>query len=170
MGIVLTLPMHIRIVAEDAKICFAFAKRGLSMEGCSSWFLPRLVGPGKAWQWLFAAPTFLAKEERHSALFNYVVPASEVINTAMALAREISSKSATSVATSSFLIKQGLTSNTPDTMHTIESACFHWMAQRRDFVEGVANFLQNRPSDFQDKVSLVPFGTFSEKQIVPSKL
>lgn len=44
VGITMTLPMSIRIAYQDAKIGFVFARRGLVMEACSSYFLPRLIG------------------------------------------------------------------------------------------------------------------------------
>ena len=44
IGITMTLPMNIRIACKDAKIGFVFARRGLIMEACSSFFLPRLIG------------------------------------------------------------------------------------------------------------------------------
>jgi len=48
VGITMTLPMDVRVVAEDAKIGFVFARRGIVPEACSSWFLPRIVGISKA--------------------------------------------------------------------------------------------------------------------------
>jgi enoyl-CoA hydratase/carnithine racemase len=36
--------MSIRIAYEGAKIGFVFARRGLVMEACSSYYLPRLIG------------------------------------------------------------------------------------------------------------------------------
>jgi len=44
IGITMTLPMSIRVAYEGAKIGFVFARRGLVMEACSSFFLPRLIG------------------------------------------------------------------------------------------------------------------------------
>lgn len=44
IGITMTLPMSIRIAYEKAKIGFVFARRGLVMEACSSYYLPRLIG------------------------------------------------------------------------------------------------------------------------------
>lgn len=44
IGITMTLPMSIRIAYEGAKIGFVFARRGLVMEACSSYYLPRLIG------------------------------------------------------------------------------------------------------------------------------
>jgi enoyl-CoA hydratase/carnithine racemase len=44
IGITMTLPMSIRIAYEGAKIGFVFARRGIIMEACSSFYLPRLIG------------------------------------------------------------------------------------------------------------------------------
>ncbi|MCG8439419.1 MAG: enoyl-CoA hydratase-related protein, partial [Pseudomonadales bacterium] len=48
VGITMTLPMDIRLVAENSKIGFVFTQRGITPEACSSWFLPRVVGMQKA--------------------------------------------------------------------------------------------------------------------------
>ena len=44
VGVTMTLPMTIRIAYEKAKIGFVFARRGIIMEACSSYFLPKLIG------------------------------------------------------------------------------------------------------------------------------
>lgn len=44
VGITMTLPQTIRIAYEKAKIGFVFSRRGIIMEACSSFFLPKLVG------------------------------------------------------------------------------------------------------------------------------
>ena len=57
IGITMTLPMSIRVAYEGAKIGFVFARRGLVMEACSSFFLPRLIGYGglaSMRYWVFA--------------------------------------------------------------------------------------------------------------------
>jgi enoyl-CoA hydratase/carnithine racemase len=44
IGVTMTLPMSIRVAYGKAKIGFVFARRGLIMEACSSFFLPKLIG------------------------------------------------------------------------------------------------------------------------------
>ncbi len=44
VGITMSLPQTIRVAYEKAKIGFVFARRGLVMEACSSFFLPKLIG------------------------------------------------------------------------------------------------------------------------------
>ena len=48
VGVTMTLPMDIRLAADDAKIGFVFAKRGLVPEAASSYFLTRAVGISRA--------------------------------------------------------------------------------------------------------------------------
>src|SRR3954465_4892712 len=62
VGITMTLPMDIRLAADDAKIGFVFAKRGIIPEACSSWFLPRVVGISRAMEWVSTGRVFDARE------------------------------------------------------------------------------------------------------------
>ena len=54
IGATMLLPMDIRLAADSARIGFVFARRGITPEACSSWFLPRLVGVSKALEWTSA--------------------------------------------------------------------------------------------------------------------
>jgi enoyl-CoA hydratase/carnithine racemase len=127
VGITMTLPMDIRIVANDAKIGFVFAKRGVIMEACSSWFLPRIVGISKAAELALTARVFRAAEEAGSGLFNYVLPKEEVLDKAMAIASEITvNTSAISVALNKALLWHGLGEKDPQSTHLLDSRCFYW--------------------------------------------
>ena len=48
----MTLPMDVRLAAEDARIGFVFARRGIVPEASSSWFLPRVVGISRSMEWV----------------------------------------------------------------------------------------------------------------------
>jgi enoyl-CoA hydratase/carnithine racemase len=154
VGITMTLPMDIRIVAEDAKIGFVFARRGVVPEACSSWFLPRIVGVSKAAEWIYTGRVFLASEEAASGLFNYVAPKDKVLDKAMTIAREIAdNSSAVSVALSKALLWHGLGERDPQSVHLIDSRCFFWMGTQKDSQEGVESFLQKRPPKFPMRIS-----------------
>ncbi len=45
VGITMTLPMDVRLASTEARMGFVFVRRGMVPEACSSYFLPRLVGP-----------------------------------------------------------------------------------------------------------------------------
>jgi len=149
VGITMTLAMDMRIAAEDAKIGFVFARRGIVPEACSSWFLPRIVGMSKATELVYTGRVFRAGEERDSGLFTYVVPKEQVLQKAMDIAREIADNtSAVSVALSKALLWHGLGEPDPQSVHLIDSKCIHWAGRQPDCYEGVVSFLEKRPPKF----------------------
>jgi enoyl-CoA hydratase/carnithine racemase len=62
VGATMTLPMDVRLAAEDARMGFVFARRGIVPEACSSWFLPRVVGISRAMEWVATGRVFSAQE------------------------------------------------------------------------------------------------------------
>ncbi len=149
VGITMTLPMDMRVVAEDAKIGFVFAKRGVVMEACSSWFLPRIVGISKAAELAYTGRVFRAAEEVGSGLFNYVLPKEKVLQKAMEIAEEIvTNTSAISVALNKALLWHGLGEKDPQSAHLLDSRCFYWAGKQRDAKEGIESFLEKRKPTF----------------------
>jgi enoyl-CoA hydratase/carnithine racemase len=149
VGITMTLPMDVRIAAEDAKVGFVFARRGIVPEACSSWFLPRIVGIAKASELCITGRVFRAKDEASSGLFNAVVPSGDVLPRAYAIAREIADNtSAVSVALTRALLWHGLGEKDPQSAHLIDSKCIHWAGKHPDSYEGVSSFLEKRPPRF----------------------
>jgi len=153
-GITMTLPMDIRIVAEDAKIGFVFTRRGVVPEACSSWFLPRIVGISKAAELVYTGRVFRAADEAASGLFSYVIPQDQVLATAMRIAEEISQNAApVSVALSKALLWHGLAEDDLQSVHLIDSRCFYWTGRQKDAYEGIQSFLEKRPPRFAMSVS-----------------
>ena len=74
IGATMTLPMDVRIAAEDAKIGFVFVRRGIVPEACSSWFLPRVVGISQAMEWVATGRVFSAEEALQGRLARDVRP------------------------------------------------------------------------------------------------
>jgi enoyl-CoA hydratase/carnithine racemase len=104
VGITMTLPMNIRITHRTAKIGFVFARRGLVMEACSSFYLPRLIGHSRAMQAVTTGATYLATDPVWSGLFAEVVEKPEdVLPTALKVARDVVSNTS---AVSTYLMKE----------------------------------------------------------------
>lgn len=153
VGITMTLPMDIRIASEDAKMGFVFARRGLTQEACSSWFLPRIAGISQAMEWVSTGRVFPAQEAKEGGLISRVVPADELILTAGELAAEIAENtSAMSVALNRQLMWKMLGADHPMEAHKIESKGLHWMSESADLEEGVQAFLEKRKPEFRLKV------------------
>lgn len=149
VGITMTLAMDMRIAAEDAKIGFVFARRGVVLEACSSWFLPRIVGMAKAAELVYSGRIFRAAEERNSGLFNHILPQDQVLSKAREIAREIADNtSAVSVALCKALLWHGLAEEDPQSVHLVDSRCFYWAGKQKDAKEGIQSFLEKRQPRF----------------------
>ena len=62
VGVTMQLAMDVRLASEAARYGFVFTRRAIVMEACSSWFLPRLVGPQQALEWVMTGRVFSADE------------------------------------------------------------------------------------------------------------
>ncbi len=94
VGITMTLPMDVRVVADGARIGFVFARRGIVPEACSSWFLPRIVGISQAMEWCATGRVFTAQEAHAGGLVRSVHPPEQVVGVARELALEIAENTA----------------------------------------------------------------------------
>jgi enoyl-CoA hydratase/carnithine racemase len=132
VGITMTLPMDIRIMADSARVGFPFARRGIVPDGASSWFLPRIVG--------------LSPEEALAAgLARTVCPIEEVLPLATRLAKEIAASAApVSAVITRHLLWQMLGADHPMVTHRIDSKAIYDTGRMADSAEGVAAFLEKR--------------------------
>ncbi|HEX2016458.1 MAG TPA: crotonase/enoyl-CoA hydratase family protein [Solirubrobacteraceae bacterium] len=154
VGITMTLPMDIRLVAQEARMGFVFARRGIVPEACSSWFLPRLVGISQAMEWVATGRVFDAQEALAGGLVRSVHPATELLSSARELAREIAENTApVSVALGRRLLWSMLGAEHPMSAHRADSRAMFSRGQSADAREGVTSFLEKRPAQFVDRVS-----------------
>lgn len=154
VGITMTLAMDIRLAAQDARIGFVFTRRGLVPEGASTWFLPHIVGFGKAAELLLTGRVFGVQEAVACGLINEVLPPERLIPRAREIAMDIASNtSSVSVALSRQLLWKMGCANHPLEANKIESKAFAWMLQQPDSREGALSFLEKRPPHFTMKPS-----------------
>ena len=154
VGITMTLPMDIRLASDNVKIGFPFTRRGLINEGASSWFLPRLVGMGKATEWILTGRTVTAEEALTNGLVNEVVHPDELLPRAQSIAADIAQNtSAISVALCRQLLWKMQNAEHPMDVHKIESKTLLWTFKQADMREGVNAFLEKRAPHFTMKPS-----------------
>jgi enoyl-CoA hydratase/carnithine racemase len=154
VGATMTLAMDVRLAAEDAKIGFVFARRGIVPEACSSWFLPRIVGISRAMEWVATGRVFSAQEGLDAGLLRSLHSSNELLPAARALAREIAENAApVSVALARQLMWRMLGAEHPMVAHRADSRAMLARGQSADAVEGIESFLQKRPAQFSDRVS-----------------
>src|SRR3954465_11586132 len=114
VGVTMTLPMDLRLGGESARFGFVFARRGITPEAASTWFLPRLVGPMQAAEWLYTGRVFPADEAHAGGLVRSLHSADDLLPAAYAIAREIADNAApVSVALSRQMMWRMLAAPTP---------------------------------------------------------
>jgi enoyl-CoA hydratase/carnithine racemase len=154
VGATMTLAMDIRLAADDARMGFVFARRGIIPEACSSWFLPRIVGISQAMEWVSTGRVFSAQEGLEGGLLRSLHPGAELLDAARALAREIAENTApVSVALARQLMWRMLGAEHPMLAHRADSRGMVARGQSADAVEGITAFLEKRPARFPDRVS-----------------
>ena len=154
VGITMTLPMDIRLVSENAKIGFVFARRGILPEACSSWFLPRLVGISQATEWCYTGRVFGAQEAKDGGLVRSIHAPDDLLPAARAIAKEIADNTApVSVALTRQMLWRLLGADHPMEAHKVDSRGIAERGRSADAREGVTSFLEKRPPVFPVKVS-----------------
>ena len=154
VGATMTLPMDIRLAADDARIGFVFARRGIVPEACSSWFLPRVVGISQAMEWVATGRVFSAQEALAAGLVRSLHPREQLLDAARELAREIADNTApVSVALARRMLWTMLGAEHPMLAHRADSRAMFYRGQSPDAAEGVTSFLEKRPANFPGRVS-----------------
>jgi len=165
IGSTMLLPMDFRFASEKARFGFVFGRLGITLEACSSFFLPRIVGLEQALEWAYKADIFDAAEAHEKGLVRGVFPAETLVDEAKAFARSlVKDRSPVSIA----LIRQMLNRNSaqpdPWQAHLTESLAVFYTSQA-DGREGVRAFNEKRPAQFTGKASQMPsFFPWYDKQ------
>ena len=154
IGATMQLPMDARFAASDARFGFVFARRGITPEACSSWFLPRLVGVPKALEWIYSGRIFNAEEALAAGLVQAVYAPEALLGATIAHARSMTEHSApVSIALSRQLIWQNLGAPHPMDAHRIDSRALQSRGKSADVKEGIGAFLEKRAAHFPNTVS-----------------
>jgi enoyl-CoA hydratase/carnithine racemase len=150
VGVGITYPLlaDVRIVAEDAKISFAFVRRGMIPELASHAILPRVLGLSNAADLLLSGRMISGREAAELGLASAAVPAPEVVSTARVCAREYAAAAPVSVAIAKRLVWDNLRPDIEATTRR-ENPLFAWVGQQADAREGIESFLQRRPPDWK---------------------
>ena len=94
VGIGATLPLHCDVVyvGESARLRFPFSALGLVPEAASSLLLPQIVGPQRAAEIFFTSEWIDAARAVELGLAARMLPDAELLDAAMARAREIAAR------------------------------------------------------------------------------
>lgn len=118
-GLALALACDLRVAAETARFGSVFIKVGLSScDVGTSYFLPRLVGPGRAFELMTTGRHFDAAEALEMGLVQSVVPEGQEVDRALETARLIAQNNEYGV----WMTKSGMWANldAPSLRHAME--------------------------------------------------
>ncbi len=149
-GCNLALACDYRIASQSATLGETFVRIGLHPDWGGTWFLPRLVGPGRALELLATGRMVDAAEALSIGLVDRVVPAAELTAQTTALARSIAQGPPLAIAG----IKRALAASRTNTLAAqadLESEHQRQAFLSHDGAEGMAAFFEKRAPQFEGR-------------------
>ena len=143
----LALACDLVLASDRARFSEIFAKRGLALDGGTSWLLPRRIGLNKAKELAFFADFVDAKEAETMGLVNKVVPAGELDALAGEWGRRLAAGPTLALGLSKRLLDASSSVTLAQALED-EARCQHITHASKDVREGIAAFLERRKPRF----------------------
>ncbi|MEK7263652.1 MAG: enoyl-CoA hydratase-related protein [Bacteroidota bacterium] len=149
-GCSLALACDMRIMSSTAKLIEVFIRIALVPDSGSHWFLPRLVGMAKAFEYMTTGRDISAEEAERVGLVNKVV-AHELLETeTMKLARQFAQAPTKTIGLIKRTLNKSLTS-TLDELLDYEAIIQQTASETHDHKEGINAFIEKRAAKFEGK-------------------
>lgn len=149
-GLSLALACDVRVASEKASFLEVFVNVGLVPDSGSSFFLPRLVGLGKALELCFTGDKVPADEALRLGMVNKVVPPDELMKAAHELAMRLAKLPTRAIGLMKRMLYQSFENDLAG-MLELEAFAQETAALTADHREGVMAFLEKRPPQFTGK-------------------
>lgn len=144
-GFSLALAADIRIAAPEARFNAAFVRIGLTGGDCgTSWFLPRIVGLGRAAEILLTGRFFGAEESAAMGLVNRVVPAGELLDAAVSIGQEIASNTPFGMRLTKQVLHLNVDAPSLDAALEVENRNQVLATRTEDMLEAITAFREKR--------------------------
>lgn len=147
-GLSLMAFCDLAIASTSAKFTSAYTKIGMTPDGSSTYFLPRMIGTRRTAELYLTNRVLSAEEALDWGLVNQVVPGDKVLETAMTLARELAQGPTISYGG----VKRLLASSTNDSLESQmerETRSIVRMSKTKDTIEGLNAFVEKRSPNFK---------------------
>lgn len=146
-GFSLAVTGDLVLAAESASFTMAYTAAGLSPDGSSSFYLPRLIGPRKALELMLTNRKLSAAEALEWGLVTELVDGAELTSRADALAEKIASGAKQSASAVKKLVLMSFQNGLEDQMEW-EGRLIAECADSADGSEGMNAFLEKRRPNF----------------------
>lgn len=153
LGLTLALQCDMRICANEGKYGVLQVRRGVMPDAHCHWTLPRLVGTERAASLLLTGRKIQGPEAEAMGLVLKSVPAADVLETAMEIARDIAINTAPlSVAITKKLLWES-TGLSAAQVEKAETDLHHHLMGAPDAIEGPVAYLERRKPEWKLSVS-----------------
>lgn len=149
-GCSLALACDMRIASNKARFIEVFVRVGLVPDSGSSFFLPRLVGLGKALEMAFLGDEVGAEDALHLGLVNHVVPAEDLESATRELALRLAKGPTRAIGLAKRTMNRALHMDLEQLLD-YEVYAQEAAGASDDHKEGMAAFIEKRPASFSGK-------------------
>jgi 2-(1,2-epoxy-1,2-dihydrophenyl)acetyl-CoA isomerase len=146
-GLSLACACDIRLAAESASFVPAFIGIGLVPDSGSSYFVARLLGHARAFEWMTSNRKLSAAEAKEWGLVSEVVPDDGLAGRAAELATTYASAPTRGIGMTKRLFDHAETATLEEQLE-LEAQLQTAATRTEDFAEGVAAFLEKRRPEF----------------------
>lgn len=149
-GANLVLSCDMIVASEKAKLAENFINIGLVPDGGGTYFLPERIGYYRAAEIFFTGKILSAQEALNLGLYNRVVPAGDVLNEALDLARKLAQKPPLAIAAGKAILNRDVVPRLKAFLED-EAENQRNMVGTQDTREGITAFLEKRKPNFIGK-------------------
>jgi 2-(1,2-epoxy-1,2-dihydrophenyl)acetyl-CoA isomerase len=149
-GCSIALACDLRVMSATAKLTEVFIRIGLVPDSGSHWFLPRLVGMAKAFEYAATGRDITADEALQVGLVNKVAPPDQLEKVTMEWAVQFAKAPTKAIGLTKRTLNKALNSDL-DSLLDYEAYIQQVASETEDHKEGIQAFLEKRPAEFKGK-------------------
>lgn len=148
IGLSLALGCDLVVASDRARFSAIFARRGLALDGGSSWLLPRLIGLHKAKELALLADMFSAGDALAMGLVNKVVPVDELDKAVDEWARRLAGGPTVALSLSKTMLNNSFSVSMDQALED-EARSQHVTFSTADVREAMRAFGEKRDAEFR---------------------
>jgi len=145
-GVGLTAMSDFVLCAKSSKFNLSYTNAGLTPDGGTSFFLPRVIGARRTMEMLLLNRPLLAKQALDWGLVNEIVDDGDLLERALEIAGQLANGATGAFGQTKRLVAHSLGSL--ESHMTLESETIAAQAASVDGIEGIRAFLEKRKPDF----------------------